>query len=263
LQHPGQKESGYYSIPGPYLGFKLDDLPKVYLHRVDIPEDVMFNKVSMSDPDTLTWEQAMSEPPENIEKWLDSAGKEMKALEGTETWEEVPLSTSTVKVIPGTWVFQRKRDPQGNVTKWKACWVLRGDLQDVDFDTYASVVSWPAVRIFLVLSLLLGWDTKALDFDNVFVQAKIDHNIFAYLPRGYYSMLKTLDGDKKVALRLKKSLYGISVAPKLWYDHLLKGLKELGFKPSSYDKYMLYKDDMIIITFVDDCGLLQGRLVYR
>jgi hypothetical protein len=68
-------------------------------------------------------------------------------------------------------------------------------------------------------------------------------------------MLKTLDGDKKAALCLKKSLYGISVATKLWYEHLLKGLKELGFKPSSYDKCMLYKDDMLLITFVDDCGL--------
>jgi hypothetical protein len=174
----------------------------------------MFNKASMSDPNTLTWEQeAMSESPENIEKWLDSAGKEIKALEGKETWEEVPLSSSTVKVIPaGTCVFRRKRDPQGNITKWKTRWVLRGDLQDVDFDTYASVVSWPIVRIFLVLWLLLGWVTKALDFDNAFVQAKIDHDVFAYLPRGYYSTLKTLDGDK-AALRLKKSLYGISVAP--------------------------------------------------
>jgi hypothetical protein len=144
LQHPGHKESGYYSIPGPYLGYKLNKSPKVYLHRVDIPEDVMFNKASMLDPDTLTWEQAMSEPAENIEKWLDAANKEIKALEGKETWEEVPLSTLTVKVIPGTWVFRHKRDPQGNVTKWKARWVLRGDLQDVDFDTYASVVLNPS-----------------------------------------------------------------------------------------------------------------------
>jgi hypothetical protein len=77
----------------------------------------MFNKASMSDPDTLTWDQAMSEPQDNIEKWLEAADIEIKALEGKETWEEVPLSSATVKVIPGTWVFQRKRDPQGNITK--------------------------------------------------------------------------------------------------------------------------------------------------
>jgi hypothetical protein len=125
---------------------------------------------------------------------------------------------------------------------------------DVDFDTYASVVAWSIVRIFLVLLLILQWFTKALDFDNTFVQAAIDHDVYAYLPRGYYSMLQTRFGDK-ASLKLKKSLYGISVAPKLWYEHLLRGLKELGFQHSSYDKCLLYRDDMLLVTFVDDYGL--------
>jgi hypothetical protein len=67
----------------------------------------------------------------------------------------------------------------------------------VDFDTYTSVVScWFTVRILLVLSLLLGWVTKALDFDNAFVQAKINHDAFAYLSRGHDSMFQTLERDK-------------------------------------------------------------------
>jgi hypothetical protein len=75
----------------------------------------------------------MSEEPENVKKWLEAADKEIVQLEGKKTWDEVPLSTSTVKVIPGTWDLHRKRSPNGTITKWKARWVLRGDLQDVDF----------------------------------------------------------------------------------------------------------------------------------
>jgi hypothetical protein len=45
------------------------------------------------------------------------------------------------------------------------------------------------------------------------------------------------------------------MAPRLWYEHLLKHLKKLGFKPASYGKCMLYKDDMLLITFIDDCEL--------
>jgi hypothetical protein len=93
-----------------------------------------------------------------------------------------------------------------------------------------------------------------LDFDNAFVQAAIDHEVFAFLPRGYYSLIKTQFGDN-ACLKLKKSLYGLSVAPKLWYENLLRGLKKLGFKHSSYDKCLLYQDGMILVTFVDDCGL--------
>jgi hypothetical protein len=102
--------------------------------------------------------------------------------------------------------------------------------------------------------LLNIWTVKALDFDNAFVQADIDHEVFAFLPYGYYSMIKTQIGDK-ACLKLKKSLYGLSVAPKLRYEHLLRGLNKLGFRHSSYDKCLLYRDGMILVAFVDDCGL--------
>jgi hypothetical protein len=51
----------------------------------------------------------MSESPEEVKKWLEVANKELKALEEKQTWQEVPLSTSTVKVIPGTWVGVERR----------------------------------------------------------------------------------------------------------------------------------------------------------
>jgi hypothetical protein len=66
----------------------------------------------------------MSKEPVSVKKWLDAADKEICQLEGKETWDEVPLSSSTVEVIPGTWVFRRKRSPDGTITKWKARWVL-------------------------------------------------------------------------------------------------------------------------------------------
>ena len=250
---------GYYTVPSSYLGYKPTEAPRVYLHRVDgsmsnKPTDLEFFKATVSDPDTLTWDEAMAEGPENVAKWLEAADKEIKALEGKEAWNERALSDATVKVIPGTWVFRRKRSPAGEITKWKARWVLRGDLQEVNFDTYAAVVAWSTVRIFLVMSLLLGWTTKALDFDNAFIQAKLDHECWAYLPRGYYSMMSLRHGDK-ACLRLNKSVYGLKVAPKLWFEHLKRGLVELGFKSSSYDECLLYHKGMLLVVFVDDCGL--------
>jgi hypothetical protein len=119
-----EKDVGYYAIPGAYLGYKQTETPKIHLHRISIPPELLFNKASVHNPDTLTWEQAMSEEPENLKKWLEVADKEVVQLEGKETWDEVPLSTATLKVIPGTWVYRRKRSPDGTITKWKARWVL-------------------------------------------------------------------------------------------------------------------------------------------
>jgi hypothetical protein len=142
-------------VPSAYLGYRPDKAPSIYLHRIDVPRDLLFKKKSTTYLDNITWDEVMSESPDEVKKWLETADKEVKALEEKQTWQEVPLSTSTVKFIPGTWVFRRKRALDGTITKMKASWwVLRGDLLDVDFETYAPVVAWPTVQIFLVLSLL-------------------------------------------------------------------------------------------------------------
>jgi hypothetical protein len=115
-----EKDVGYYAILGAYLGYKPTETPKIHLHMISVPPKLLFNKASVHDPNTLIWEQAMSEEPNNVKKWLDAADKEIRQLDGKETWDEVPLYTSTVKVIPGTWVFCSKRSPNGTFTKWKA-----------------------------------------------------------------------------------------------------------------------------------------------
>ena len=67
-------------------------------------------------------------------------------------------------------------------------------------------------------------------------------------------MMSLKHGDK-ACLRLNKSVYGLKVAPKLWFEHLKRGLLELGFKSSSYDECLLYREGMLLVVFVDDCGL--------
>ena len=109
-------------------------------------------KAAASDPDTLTYDQAMSDLAHK-EEWLAAAQKEVSSLESKGTWTEVPLTNAKTRVIPGTWVFRRKRTPDGTVKKYKARYCVRGDLQEGQFETYAPVVSWSTVRVFIVLSL--------------------------------------------------------------------------------------------------------------
>jgi hypothetical protein len=213
VPHQCDAKLGYYQVPTAYLGYKPDDAPSVLLHCIKVLGGLLFEEKSLNNPDTLTWTEAMSESPDNVTKWLEAVDKEIKALEEKETWKEVPLSEATIKVIPGTWVFRQKIAPDGTTTKWKA-------------------------RIFLVLSLLLHWTIKALNFANAFVQATLDEDVFAYLPRGFRSMLQT-QGDR-ACLKLRKSLYGLTCAPRLWFMHLEKALCDIGFQKRLYDKCLLY-----------------------
>jgi hypothetical protein len=106
-----------------------------------------FCKASASDPDTLSFDQAMQDT-ENKEAWLDAMKEEIQQLEEHGTWDEVLISDAKNKILPLTWVLRRKRTPDGEIKKLKARICLRGDLQEGVFDTFAPVVSWTSVRIF-------------------------------------------------------------------------------------------------------------------
>jgi transposase InsO family protein len=205
-------------------------------------------KASNSDPDTLSYDEAMADV--DRDKWIEAAIQEILSLEKEDTWTEVDIEEALSKVLPSQWVFRRKRTPDGNIKAYKARSVCRGDLEQGTFDTFAPVVAWSTVRFFLILSLILDWHTCSIDFSSAFVQAKLDKKVWIHLPRGFQS---TRPG--KTCLRLNKSIYGLSVAPKLWYEHLFAALKKDGFVASKYDPCLLFKKEMMLVIYVDDVGI--------
>lgn len=147
-------------------------------------------------------------------------------------------------------LLSQKRTPDGTIKKLKGRYCVRGDLEETTTNNYAPVCAWTTVRTFLVLCLTIEWTTCSIDFDNAFVQAPLHDPVWIHVPRGF----RTPHGHA-YCLRLNKSLYGLSVAPRLWYEHVSRALKELGFQESSYDKCLLYKTNIVIVLYVDDAGI--------
>ena len=55
---------------------------------------------------------------------------------------------------------------------------------------------------------------------------------------------------------MKRSLYGSTYAPLLWYEHLLNYLVHKdGFTQSKHDPCLLLKPDIIVVLYVDDAGI--------
>jgi hypothetical protein len=50
-------------------------------------------------------------------------------------------------------------------------------------------------------------------------------------------------------------LYGLSVAPRLRYKHIVAALLQLGFKQSATDQCFLYRPAIMIVLYVDDLGI--------
>jgi hypothetical protein len=139
----------------------------------------------------------------------------MASLEKNGTWIEVNMSKAKTRKLLGTWVFRRKRAPDGEISKFKARYCVRGDLEEGEPETFAPVKAWSSVRLFLVLSLTPNWGTCPINFSSAFVQAKLQDPVWVHMPRGF--PLGDF-GTSKQCLRLIKSRYGLSVA--LWFEHV-------------------------------------------
>ncbi|GKY94961.1 hypothetical protein MPSEU_000460700 [Mayamaea pseudoterrestris] len=210
-----------------------------------IPAPAVY-KAAATDPDTLSYEQAMADQP-HVSKWLEAAAEEIRVLESKGTWEEVPKSQAKGRILPGTWVFRRKRTPDGSIKKYKGRYCVRGDLQEGVFETFAPVIAWSTIRVLLVIALTLDWHTCSVDFASAFVQAELQDPVWIHLPRGFRS-----SKGANMCLKLKKSLYGLAVAPRLWFEHLRDALLRMGLKQSKFDQCLFYGVNILFGCFVDD-----------
>jgi hypothetical protein len=125
-------------------------------------------------------------------------------------------------------------------------------------ETYATVVSWRATRIFLTLATINGWKTRQLDFVMAFTQADVESDLYMELPKNFSvpgTKITYADKDKYV-LKLVKNLYGQKQAGKVWYDHLKDKLTKLGFIHSKFDECVFYHGKTIFLVYTDDTILV-------
>ena len=150
------------------------------------------------------------------------------------------------------WSFKRKRHPDGSLDKHKARLCCHGGQQQHGinyWDTYGSVVSWSSVRILMTIVKLHNLHTKSVGFVEAYPQAEIKTPIYLHNPVGV--VLNNTKGD--VVLMLVKNLYSLKDAGLTWFEHLSKGLDEMGFVPTSNDPCIFVNRTDIIILYVDDC----------
>ena len=72
------------------------------------------------------------------------------------------------------------------------------------------------------------------------------------MPRGFKS---DQPSNQRTYLILVKSLYGLSVAPRLWYQHICEAILLQGLKRSATDSCLLYSKTIMIVLYVDDLGI--------
>ena len=142
-----------------------------------------------TNPDILYWDQAMKAP--DRDKFIESVPIELDGHEKMGNYEPVPLNEvpAGTRLLDMVWSMRRKRKIKTQeVYKWKAQLNVHGGQQvhGVHYwDTYAPVVTWQTVRLFLILSLILGRQSRKIDFVMAYPQSPAEMLLYMRLPQGY------------------------------------------------------------------------------
>ncbi|SGY12637.1 BQ5605_C011g06567 [Microbotryum silenes-dioicae] len=151
-----------------------------------------------------------------------------------------------------------KRDAHGDVTGRKARLVAQGNRQrdGIDFsETFAPVARFSSIRCLLALAATNGYHVHQADIDKAYLHGELDHDIWMTTPRGF-------DFPSDKVLRLRRSIYGLKQAGRIWNRHIDTSLRSLGYKAMGTDHCIysriddqqrphyiaLYVDDLLIVS---------------
>jgi hypothetical protein len=157
------------------------------------------------------------------ENWVNTMNEELDQIEKNQTWELV-LRPKNKNVIGTKWMYKKKMNENGQVIRNKARLVCKGypQVEGVDYEeTFAPMAILEAIRMFLAFSSYKKFKVYHMDVKSTFLNGNLQEEGYIEKPEGFQLTNK---GD--YVCKLKKSLYGIKQAPRVWYARLDSYLQE-------------------------------------
>uniref|UniRef100_A0AAV1VBX8 Integrase catalytic domain-containing protein n=1 Tax=Peronospora matthiolae TaxID=2874970 RepID=A0AAV1VBX8_9STRA len=197
--------------------------------------------------------------------WEKAMREEIAALEANDVWRVIKRPAGS-NALHSKWVYKTKTDAHGDLERYKARLVACGNEQVFGIDyqlTFAAVMDMSTVKVIIALAATRNVPAKHGDIPNAYVRANKEANleILLQVPRGMEVNDTTLQqlGEKDkngVVLQLKKSLYGLKQAGRLWSQLLHSSLTDAGFLRCCSDMCLYWKYEgaelVVVGAYVDD-----------
>nr|GFA90773.1 putative ribonuclease H-like domain-containing protein [Tanacetum cinerariifolium] len=192
--------------------------------------------------------QAIKDP-----SWIEAMQEELLLFKMLKVWILVDLPYGK-KAIGTKWVYRKKKDKSGIVTRNKARLVAQGHTQEEGIDykeVFAPVVRIEAIRLFLAYASFMGFLMYQMDVKSAFLYGTIKEEVYVCQPPGF----EDLENPNKV-YKVVKARYGLHQAPRAWYETLATYLLENGFHRGTIDQTLFIKkqqnDILLVQIYVDD-----------
>jgi hypothetical protein len=158
-------------------------------------------------------------------------------------------------------VFRCKIEPNRSQPRYKAQLVVKGfgQKKDIDFDEiFSPVVTMSFIRVVLSLAAKMNLEIGQLDVKTAFLHGNLEEEIYMKQLEGFLAK-----GEEHLVCWLKKSLYRLKQAPRLWYKKFDSFMVDHGYDRTTSDHCVFVKkfsngEFIILLLYVDDI-LIVGR----
>ena len=196
-----------------------------------------------------SYKEATTSP--SSKQWKGGMSEEVHSLQENNTWDLVDLPKGRT-VLRGRWVYTIKRGPKGEVTRFKARWVVRGfeQREGLDFnETFATVVKPMSYKAIFALAAAEDWDLEQMDVKTAFLYGCVEEEIYVEQPTGFTSAKHPAR-----VCKLNKALYGLKQSPRVWYNTFADYMQEIGLVPidADFSVFTDPKSGTIVALYVDD-----------
>ena len=180
--------------------------------------------------------------------WREAINDEIGALEKLRCWDIVKRPYEK-KVLHSKLVLKKKRNGDGTIAKYKARLVVCGNEDEENLhDKFAPVIDFTLVKLFLAIAIQRKWLVRQIDFHNAFVNGNLEREVYVELPKHVYAENERM----RTVMRLRKSLYGLREAPKIWYELLSSELKSAGLTEMQNAPCVFTSIGLLVMCYVDD-----------
>nr|GEV61456.1 retrovirus-related Pol polyprotein from transposon TNT 1-94 [Tanacetum cinerariifolium] len=165
-----------------------------------------------------------------------------------------PFANSSTSAAAPSSSQNNKHDEEETIIRNKSRLVVRGYRKEegINFEeSFTSVARMEAIRIFLAYAAHKLFIVFQMDVKTAFLYGSLKEDVYVCQPKGF------IDADHPSHVyKLKKALYGLSQAPRVWYDELLKFLLQSHFFKGTINPTLFirrFQDDILVVqVYVDD-----------
>lgn len=152
-------------------------------------------------------------------------------------------------------MFERKLNSNGEIIRYKARFVAKGFAQRYGrdyFETFSPVVRHTTIRFLLAMAVKNRMRIYQMDAETAFLQGDWHEDVYMQQAQSY-------DDNTGRVYHLKKAIYGLKQASRMWNIKLNDTLIGNGFVRSKTDPCVYSKAGIVVAVYVDDFSILYRR----